>query len=188
MIYEGLDARAPQWVDLSARLALTLVLNVDPGEVDTILLRDLGEFSTLAEFRARFRFFDLDAFTAEHGITTVDELKRAYRYLRGEIKLKDVPAFDPADAANRRRFELNLAVLIRDDIDVASCLRDARLAREAVERTVPYHREVGESEVRTPYAPVVVLPQAAVSATGATADALETFFAAQEVLAVFVTP
>jgi hypothetical protein len=187
VLYEGLDGLVPEWVDLSARLALTVVLEVDAGEVESIRLDDLGGFSTLAEFRAKFRFFDLDAFMAEHGITTVEELKHAHRYLLGEIKLKAVPQFDPNDPANRRRFELNLAVLIRDGIDVAACLRDARLAREAVERTLPYRREVGETEVHTPYAPVLVLPEDAVAVTGSTAGALETFFAAQEVLAVFVT-
>lgn len=187
VLYEGQDGFVPQWVDVSARLALTVVLEVDAGEVESVRLNDLGTFSTLAEFRAKFRFFDLDAFMAEHGITTVEELKRAYRYLLGEVKLKAVPPFDPNDQANRRRFELNLAVLIRDDIDLAGCLRDARLAREAVERTLPYRREVGEAEVETPYAPVLVLPEAAVAATGSTEDALEAFFAAQEVLAVFVT-
>jgi hypothetical protein len=187
VLYEGLDGLAPEWVDLSARLALTVVLEVDAGEVESVRLHDLGAFSSLAEFRARFRFFDLDAFMAEHGITTVEELKRAYRYLLGEIKLKAVPQFDPDDPVNQHRFELNLAVLIRDAVDVAGCLRDARLAREAVERTVPYRREVGDTEVQTPYAPVLVLPEAAVAATGSTVGALETFFAAQEVLAVFVT-
>lgn len=188
VLYEGLDVRAPVWVDLSARLALTVVLEVDPGEVESIRLRDLGEFSTLEEFRAKFRFFDLDAFMAEHGIATVAELKRAYRYLLGEIQLKAVPAFDPQDPAHRRRFELNLAVLIRDEIDVVACLRDARRAREAAERAVPYRREVAEGEVQTPYAPVLVLPAAAAPAAGADQAALERFFAAQEVLAVFVTP
>jgi hypothetical protein len=188
VLYEGLDVRAPEWLDLSAGLALTVVLEVDRGEVETIRLHDLGEFSTLDEFRAAFRFFDLDAFMAQHGITTVAELKRAFRYLLGEIRLKAVPPFDPQDPAHQRRFELNLAVLIRDEIDIVGCLRDARRAREAAERAVPYRREVADGEVQTPYAPVLVLPAAAAPAAGADQAALESFFAAQEVLAVFVTP
>ena len=46
---------------------------------------------------------------AEHHITTVEELKAAYHYLLGEIKLKDLPPFDPTAPANQHRFELNLA-------------------------------------------------------------------------------
>src|SRR5207344_2135682 len=62
VLYEGLDGLVPEWVDLSARLALTVVLEVDVGEVESVLLNDLGAFSTLAEFQAKFRYFDLDAF------------------------------------------------------------------------------------------------------------------------------
>jgi hypothetical protein len=188
ILYEGLDGLAPEWLDVTARLAFTVVLEVDAGEVEAIRVHDIGDFSTLAEFEAKFRYFDLDAFMAEHRITTVEELKAAYRYLLGSIKLKDLPQFDPASPANRHRFELNLAILIRDSIDVAACLRDARLAREAVERTIPYRREVGTAEVQTPYAPVLVLPASEVAATGFSQADLTAFFAAQEILAVFVTP
>jgi hypothetical protein len=188
VMYEGLTGLSPEWLDLAARLALTVVLEVDPGEVESILIADIGEFASLAEFEAKFRYFDLAGFMAEHHITTVDELKRAYRYLLGEIKLAAPAAFNPADPANQRRFDLNLAVLIRDGIDVATCLRDARLARELMERTVPYRREVAEANVQTPYAPVLVLPSDAVAATGFTAAELGEFFAAQDVLAVFISP
>ena len=94
-----------------------------PGRID----HDGGyrRISSLAEFEAKFRYFDLADFMAEHHITTVDELKRAYRYLLGEVKLAASPAFDPADPSNQRRFELDLAILIRDGIDIAGCLRDA---------------------------------------------------------------
>ena len=188
VMYEGLAGLSPDWLDLAARLALTVVLQIDPGEVESILMADIGEFASLAEFEAKFRYFDLAGFMAEHDITTVDELKRAYRYLLGEVKLAAPPAFDPADPSNQRRFELDLAILIRDGIDVADCLRDARLVRELAERTVPYRREVGEAEVQTPLAPVLLLPGDAVAATGFTEAELAAFFAAQDVLAVFTGP
>lgn len=188
VVYEGRDGLTPEWVDLAARLALTVVLQIDPGQVESILLADIGEFASVAEFQAKFRYFDLDAFMAEHRLTTVDELKRAYRYLLGEVKLAAPPAFDPADPANQRRFELDLAILIRDGIDVMACLRDARLVRELLERTLPYRREIGEAQVRTPFAPVLLLPADAIAATGFTQPQLEAFFAAQDVLAVFTGP
>lgn len=188
VIYEGLDGLSPEWVDLAARLALTVVLQIDSGQVETIRMADIGEFTSLAEFEAKFRYFDLAGFMAEHHITTVEELKRAYRYLLGEIKLAAPPAFNPADPTNQRRFELNLAILIRDGIDVAARLRDARLVRELAERTVPYRREVNEAEAQTPLATILLLPADGVAATGFTETQLTTFFAAQDVLAVFIGP
>jgi hypothetical protein len=187
VVYEGLGRLDPEWLDVSATLSVTVVLRVDPGEIESIRLGEVASFQTLAEFESRFRFFDLAGFMAEHRITTVEELRRANRYLLGEIKLKAPGPFDPADPANRRRFELPVAVLIRDVVDLTACLRDARLAREALERTLAYRRETAEGEVRTPAAPVLVLPAAGVAATGRTAAELSAFFAAQEVLAVFVT-
>lgn len=188
ILYEGQDGLTPEWLDVTAQLAITVVLEVDAGEVESVQIRDLGGFSTLGEFKAKFRYFDLDAFMAEHRITTVEELQRAYRYLLGQIKLKDLPPFDPASPANQRRFVLNLAVLIRDGIDLSVCLRDVQLVREAAERSLAYRREAGEAEVRAPYAPVLVLPENAVAATGFTEAALAGFFASQDVLAVFLAP
>jgi hypothetical protein len=188
ILYEGQDGLTPEWLDVTARVGITVVLEVDAGEVESIQIRDLGSFSTLAEFQAKFRYFDLDAFMAEHDITTVGELRRAYRYLLGRVKLKDLPPFDPASPANQRRFELNLAVLIRDRIDLGACLRDVRLVREAAERSLAYRRDAGEAEVLAPYAPVLVLPESELAATGFTEAALAGFFAGQDVLAVFLTP
>ena len=188
VLYEGADARAPHWLDVVAQLALTVVLEVDTGEIASLQLDDMGDFDTLADFREKFRYFDLDAFLAEHDITDVAGLKRAYRYLLGRIQLRQPGTFDPADPAHRHRFELNVAVLIRDTVDVAACLRDARLVREVAARTLPYRRTVGDAEVRTPYAPLLVLPANAVGATGFTPDDLSRFFAGQDVLVVFLTP
>jgi hypothetical protein len=183
--YEGREAGAPpEWIDLALRVAATVVLELDGAEVESIRLADIGEFDTLAEFEAKFRHFDLAGFMARHAITTVDELKRAYRYLLGEIRLADPPPFDPADPANRRRLTLELAVLLRDTIDLTEGLRAARLVRDLVERGTAFRRQNDGLEVRAPVAPVLVFPAAAEPPEAE----LLAFYASQDVVAIPVPP
>jgi hypothetical protein len=186
--YEGVDGLTPEWIDLAAYLSVTVILQIDPGEVDSLRVTDLGEFTTIAQFQAKFRFFDVSRFMAEHGFSTADDLKRAFRYLLGEVKLKAPIPFDPSDPANQRRFSLQLAILVRATIDLVLALRDARLAREAVERTLSYRREVNGAEVLTPYAPLLVFAQAAVADTPFSEAQIHDFFARQNILALFITP
>jgi hypothetical protein len=186
--YQALNGAEPTWLDVAAELDVTLVLEVDAGQVASILPREITGFSTLAEFRARFRFIDLDAFMARHRITTVDELKQSYDYLLTEVRLQAPGPFDPASPANRHRFTLGVAVLIREAIDVTATLRVAKLARTVAERTLTYRREADGGEARTPYAPLVIFPEAALAGLPFTEDALQSFFATEGILALFVTP
>ena len=187
--YQALNGAEPTWVDVAAEVDVTLVLEMDGGQVASILTREITEFETLDDFRAHFRFIDLDAFMARHGITTVEELKEAYHYLLAEVRLRTPGPFDPTSPENRHRFTLGVAILLREAIDVAATLRDAKLVREVAERTLTYHREkTGGAEVRTPYAPLVVFPEAALASVPFTRDALQTFFAAEGILALFATP
>jgi hypothetical protein len=176
----------PVWVDLAVVLDLTLLLEIDSGEVESILTREITGFATLADFQSRFRFIDLNAFMSEHGITTVDELREAFHYLLTEIRLRALPPFNPEDPANQHRYQLKLAIFIRDVLDVAAALRDAKLVRTVLERALVFHGEVEGAEVRTPYAPVLIFPAAAVPGAPLTQAALEAFFAAEGVLALFV--
>ncbi|MEJ3748611.1 hypothetical protein WEI85_35690 [Actinomycetes bacterium KLBMP 9797] len=188
---DEVDLRAPHWLDVSARLTLTVVLEVDPAEIESIRSVEIENFTTLAEFRAHFRYFDLDAFLARHGISTVAELRRAYHHLLTEVTLRPAPEFEPADPANQRRFDLPLAFLVRDAIDLTEALRAARHAGEIADRVLPYRRSAGhagEADATAPYATVLVFPAAAVPATGMSQASLEQFFDAAGVLAVFVTP
>jgi hypothetical protein len=186
--YQELNGAEPTWLDIAAEVDVTLVLEVDAGQVASILTPDVTGFNTLAEFQARFRFIDLDAFMARHRITTVDELKQAYQYLLAEIRLQPPGPFDPASPANRRHFTLGVAVLIRDAIDVTATLRVAKLARAVAERTLTYRRDADGAEARTPYVPLVIFPEAALAGLPFTGDALRTFFATEGILALFVTP
>lgn len=188
VMYDTVDLRSAQWLDVSASLALTVVLQVDPGEVESIRTVEIDDFATLDEFRARFRYLDLEAFLARHRISTVEELRRAYRHLLTEVKLRPAPEFDAADPANVRRFDLRLAFLLRDTIDLTEALRAARHVGEIADRALPYRRSSGEVDATAPYATVLVFPSAGVAATGLTQAQLEQFFDAAGVLAVFVTP
>lgn len=186
--YEGGDVLTPTWLDLSAELGLTLVLEVESGEVASILTRAVDGFNTLDEFRARFRFFNVDAFMADNQIATFAELKERAQYLVTEIQLKPPGPFNPDAPGNQHRYTLNLAVFIRDVVDVAATLRQAKLARIALERALTFRRETETAAVRTPFAPLALFPEAALAGLPFTAGALTTFFASEGVLALFVTP
>jgi hypothetical protein len=188
VVYESLNDAEPVWLDISAEVSLTLVLEVDANEVESILTRQIDEFNTLDEFRAHFRFIDLDAFMANHGFTTVEELRKQYHYLLTEIRLRTPEPFNPDDPANQHRYSLNLVVLIRDTIDVAAALRDVKLAQNILKRALTYRREVDEAEVRTPYAPLIIFPESALTDLPFSADDLQSLFAAERILVLFVTP
>ncbi|MFI5529930.1 hypothetical protein ACIA8O_15450 [Kitasatospora sp. NPDC051853] len=189
VLYEGRDAAAPpEWADLMLRLTATLVLELDPGAVESVTLNDIGEYQTLAEFQAKFRYFDLDGYLARHRIGTVDELRRAYRHLLGEIRLAAPPPFDPAAPANRRRVPLELAVLVRESVDLTASLRAAQLVRDLAERGLPARPDPAGLESRGRLAPVLVFPAAALAVSGITETELSAFFAAQDVLAIVLPP
>lgn len=179
------DPLAPIWVDVSAEIDLSLLLEIGGGEVESIVTREITGVTSLEDFRSRFRFLDLDAFLRQHGITTVEELREAAHYLRTEIHLRARGPFDPNDPANLHHYELRLAILIRDTLDLATALRDAKLTRSAVENAI-VTKDPEHAEIRTPYAPVLLLPSAVVPGAPLTQTALESFFAAEGVLALFV--
>jgi hypothetical protein len=81
-------------------------------------------------------------------------------------------------------FSVNVAVLLRETVDLAAVLRDAKLARGALERSVAFQGDEGGPEMLTPYAPVVVFP----GPEPTNVAALQSFFAAQGVLVLFQSP
>ena len=186
--YETMNEIEPVWLDLAAKMSLTLVLEVDTGQVEAILNRRVDEFTTLEEFRAQFRFLDLDRFMAEHGIATVEDLRERYHYLLTEIQLRAPEPFNPDDPANQHRYPLNLAIFIRDSVDVTVALREVKLAQNTLKRVLAYRQEFDEAEVRTPYAPMLIFPEAALTDLPFTAEELQTLFAAERVLVLFIAP
>jgi hypothetical protein len=104
------------------------------------------------------------------------------------IQVKKPPPFDPNDPANLYSYTLNVAILIRDTIDVAATLHDIKLASTVSERIVTYSKEVDVAEVLVPFAPIVIFPQTALTGIPLKPDALQSFFALEGVLALFMTP
>lgn len=182
----GSDGAAPRWIDVQADLSVTLLLEIDPGELDSLRINPIGEFATLDEFRAKFRYLDLDAFMRENRLTTVEDLRRAFRYLLAEAKLKPAPPFDPADPAASRRLPLRIGVLLRDDIALTGALREVRQMLAAQGPVFDEHRDGDFSEITSNIAPLVVFPADKVAASGFTREQIIAFFAAQHTLAVFV--
>lgn len=179
---------ATAWIDVVAEVDVSLLLELDPGEVESIFVGAIEGFQTLDEFKARFQFLDLDAFLERLGITTVEELKARYQTLLAEVRLKPPAPFDPNDPANLRRYPLRVAILIREALDVAALLREAKLLRAALEGSVAFRAEFDAAEVRSPYALLIVLPEASLAGQPWTADALGAFFAAERVVVAFLTP
>jgi hypothetical protein len=175
----------PCWVDLLATVQVGTVVEIDPGGVESITMNEIEGFSTLDEFRARFRFFDLEAFMAAHSITTVDELREAYHYLRSDVRLRAPPAFDPQSPANVRDLTVPLAVRIHDHFDAVASLRDAKLVRALASDVVAARPVPGAGDVIAPYAVAVVFPRAALPDGVAETD-VHDVFARERVLSLFV--
>lgn len=147
--WEDADGVDPLWIDLAADVGLTLLLEHDPAEVESIAVHEL----------------------------------------RTTVRLKPPPRFDPRDPAAQQRFELRVALLIRDELDVGEALRAAKLARALLRRTVAYReRAAADVELTSPYAPVVVFPATALATSRFTEPQLRALFAAERVVTVFATP
>ena len=184
---DALDESAPEWLDVAVELQLTLLMEVDPGEIDTLRTTPIEDFTSLADFRSRFRYFDLDAFMEENGIATVAELRRAYHHLLAEIKLKPTPPFDANDPDNVKGLPLRVAVLVRDTVDVAGALRDAKRVRKLLERTVAWTPTSEAGEATAPFAPIVVFPRITGTQTQAEASqsAIAALYAHERIVTVF---
>jgi hypothetical protein len=178
---EGNDLRQPQWIDVVAELLVTAELMVDGGELASVRMADLGDFDTLEEFRTLVPDLDVDAFLAEHGISTVEELRLRFRFSDAALRFAPAPPADPANLTSQQ-FPLTLALLIRDTVDLAAVLRDVQLARLAAEQAGG-HPAQPLAERRSANAHAVVFPAAA--ANGLNQEQIKDFLASQHVLASF---
>lgn len=104
------------------------------------------------------------------------------------IQLKKPAPFNPQDPANIQSYPLNVAIFIRETLDVAAALHDVKLARTITEQSVAYQKALESGEVLTAYAPIVIFPQVALQGLPFNADTLSTFFAREKVLVVFMAP
>lgn len=104
------------------------------------------------------------------------------------IQFKKPVPFDPQDPANVQSYPLNIAIFIRETLDVAAALHDIKLARSVIEQASVYQKELDSGEVVAPYAPIVIFPPDALQGLPFNADALHTFFARENVLVVLMAP
>lgn len=175
----------PVWIDLLAGIDVTVVTEVDPSGVESVLSKAFDDFTTLDEFRARFSFFDLDAFLAEHHISTVEELRDAFDYVVTEIQLRTPTAFDPDDLANRHTMPVTLAAVIVDPFDLTAGLRATRLVREAAKGLVGAAPASIPAEVTEAYATAVVVAADGLPDGLAAAD-VERLYANEGVVTLFL--
>jgi len=178
----------PAWVDLLARVRVHTVAEVDPGGIESALTRGLADFTTLDEFRDQFRFVDLDDFMARHHLSTVEDLREAFEYLLTEVHFRAPGPFDPADPANTHDIEFDLAVLIRDGIDLAGALRAAATVRAIADQTRVGPKDALLGQPESALAVAVVLDDAAVTGTGVTATAISQLLAREQVLCLVADP
>ncbi|WP_199512710.1 hypothetical protein [Nucisporomicrobium flavum] len=181
------DGAEPVWVDLLARVVVHTVTEVDPGGIESAVSRGLDDFATLDEFRAQFRFIDLDAFLARHRLSTVEDLREAYEYLRTEVRFRAAGPFDPADPANAHDIEADLALLIRPDLELTAAMRAAVSVRTiaAQTRTGPKDPLLGRAV--SPLAVAVVVDGSALGGV-VTAAAVRSLFARGRVLSLVADP
>lgn len=104
-----------------------------------------------------------------------------------KIQLEKPGPFNPQDPANIQSYTLNLAIFIRDALDVAATLRSIKLARAIMERVTTYQKLLNSVEVLTPYAPIVIFPQSVLASLPFTQAALEKLFAQEGVMILFMT-
>jgi hypothetical protein len=189
--YDDVDPLAPLWIDLAAQVKINATLNVDPGVLESTLINDLPAQATLADYQAQLPFFDFATFMAEHGISTVDQLRESTSFLVGQLKYKAATPFNPNDPANTYTLPLSVPILVRETVDLSASLRDAKLARIVMERGLGYVRDpvagIGPADVKSPFVPAAILPQPAAGSAIATSSA-QALFAQEGVLLSFQNP
>ncbi|MGI5328744.1 hypothetical protein [Actinomadura nitritigenes] len=179
-------AAAPVWIDVLARLRVTVVAEIDPAGAESAGTEPVDSFATLEEFRRRFPFVDLDAFMREHGISTVEQLREAFQYMVTTVRLKTPQPFDPDDPANVRTLGVALAVVAVDPFDLAAGLRAARLVREAGRARSGPNPATIPAETAAPYALAAVLAQSGPADAGLTAADVQRLYARAGVAALFL--
>jgi hypothetical protein len=187
----SIDTRSstdPVWVDLLARIRLHTVTEVDPGGIEFALTRGLDDFTTLDEFRNQFRFFDLEDFMARHRLSTVEDLREAFEYLVSEIHLRKPGPFDPNDPANAHDVEFDLALLVRNDIDLAGLLRTAATVRAIADQTRVAPKDALLGMPESALAVAAILDETAVTGAGITTAAISQLLAREQVLSLVASP
>ncbi|MGI8334823.1 hypothetical protein ACRYCC_33135 [Actinomadura scrupuli] len=184
---ERARSRDPAWIDILARLQVTVVTEVDPAGAESVRTETVEGFTTLEEFRRRFPFLDLDAFMREHGISTVAELRDAFQYLATTVRLRAATPFDRDDPANVHTLPVALATVAVDPFDLAAGLRAAQVVRAASRALTGAARAGVVAESTAPYALAAVFAAAGPADNGTTVAAVVRLLAKAGVAALFLS-
>ncbi|MFG1997548.1 hypothetical protein ACGFNU_00180 [Spirillospora sp. NPDC048911] len=180
-------SRDPAWIDVLARLRITVVAEIDPAGAESVAAVPVEGFTTLEQFRQLVPFLDLDAFMAEHGLTTVADLRNAFHYLSTTVRLRAAEPFDPDDPANVHVLKVALAAVAVDPFDLAAGLRAARLIRETGRTSGGPAAGGLPAESTASFAPAAVFAATGPADNGTTAAAVVRLFAKAGVAALFLT-
>ena len=179
-------SRNPVWIDILARLRVTVVAEIDPAGAESVVSEAADSFSTLDEFRRQFPFIDLDAFMAEHGIGTVEQLRDAFQYLLTTVRLRAAAPFDPDDPGNTYTLNVALAALAVDPFDVAEGMRAAQMVRETSRKLTGAPQRAIPAECTAAYAVAVVFAEEGPGGSGITSATVQRVFARAGVAALFL--
>ncbi|HEY9291847.1 MAG TPA: hypothetical protein VIP98_11255 [Microlunatus sp.] len=174
------------YADLLAKLTLQITVTRDTGGIASAAFEPIEDIQSFADFQSRFSYLDVDEFLADHQITTVDELRSRYDYLRGEIHFRTPTQQDlqPTSVI----VDVPLACVLSEDLDLLAALRTATALRAAIDaadsgRTDPLFGPPIHSA-----AIAVVFPQDALAGGAPTAAQIDLVCAGAQVLPLFASP
>lgn len=189
------------WTDIFLELLLNVKVQSTGGPIGEItvkhLLEELGAVNTIPQLRtaltARYSASVVDAYFKQTRITTIEDFKRRGN-LFVEFVSKQPAPFDPNDPASARTFRANVCVQCQPEGKVVEALQSAKLCRSILEGEASSAEELDEVEVKTPFAFVVIFPDASVGddffpgLTAAQSKAnIKSIFTAENMVAHFFT-
>jgi hypothetical protein len=187
------------WTDIFLELLLNVKAQSTAGPIDKItvkhLLDELGAVNTIPQLRAaltaKYSTSVVDAYFKKTRITTIEDFKRRGN-LFVEFVSKQPAPFDPDDPANSRTFRANVCVQCQAEAKIVEALQSSKLCRTILEGETSSAEDLDEVEVKTPFAFVVIFPDASVGDNffpGLTAaqskTSVKSIFAAENMLAHF---
>jgi hypothetical protein len=187
------------WTEVVLELLLNVKVHSTASPIESITVKpwldELGTVNTIPQLKAalnaRYSPDVVNAYFQQTRITTIEDFKR-----RGNLFLEFVyqqpVAFDANDPTNSRTFRANVCVQFQPEARIVEALQSAKLCRSILECEAMSVETLDEVEVKTPFAFVVMFPDASVGADffrGQTAAEsktnIQTIFAAENMVAHF---
>ncbi|GAB3918256.1 hypothetical protein GCM10011575_34900 [Microlunatus endophyticus] len=174
------------YADLLASLSLQVTVARDAGGIDSVGFEPIEDIQSFADFQSRFQYLDLDGFLAEHRITTLEELRSRYEYLRGTIQLRKPTAaqLQPSTVT----VTVSLACVLSEELDIMPALRAATGLRAAVDAADSGRTDALFGPPVHAAAVAVIFPSAALGAGVPTADQIDAVCAGLQILPLFASP